>query len=323
MKRLENFFEVLFRIGDSSIHAFWLFVKDHLIRLNTNNPGGVYAGIIAETQAKFTALTASMGEKTGDISGRISATGDMKQKRGLCDAFIRRHWGTIVGKWDKGTPTYLEFFPFGLGWYTKATKKTYPERIGHFVSACEAHLEELGAELVNEVKALRIAYQLAFDAQLGKKGEISSDIEAYADDFDIMALQLMKNIFTIGLESIQDLGQGKIYFDTSILRRPVSGGGSGQVRETIECLATEVVIPGPFSPAAYVDAQNTGKGKLLLYLAAHPTDPMPQSPYELLSNSRVEIPITQLGNPSDMYLMVHNPDEKFSGSLTIELREGA
>jgi len=320
---MKNFFEVVFRIGDFSIHAFWLFVKDHVIRLNTNNPGGVYSGIITETQAAFTALTSAMGEKTGDVSGRIAATGDVNQKRSLCDAFIRRHQGTIVGKWDKGTPTYLEFFPFGLGWYTQATKKTYPERIGHFVAVCENYQEELGITLVNELKALRAAYQLAYDAQLGKKGEISSDIEACGDSFDVMALQLMKNIYTIGLENLQDLGQGMIYFDQSILKRPVSGGGSGQVRETIECLATEVVIPGPFSPTAMVDAQNNGKGKLLLYLSARPSDPMPQSPYELLSNSRVDIPITQLGNPSDMYLMVHNPDDKFSGSLTIELREGA
>jgi hypothetical protein len=218
MRNLRSYFTVVFdtpRISDDNLRKF---VEVHLKRLAANNPGGIFSALLAATT---TAYDAYFGAITDEDTKAAIQKGLTKTMNDTLEEFIRavqRREGTIKGEFEKGSATYLEFFPKGLTEYGEATLADVEKLMTRFANVSANHVGQLGQPFVDRFVGLKQAFVAARAAQLTVMGEVKGEKLGTAEARTVLEDQLMDNVLTLAMKFKRDADTGMSYFEQSIIR---------------------------------------------------------------------------------------------------------
>lgn len=213
-----------------SMANFHQFATDHFNRLQTNNPGGAFTGIITATQPIYNQFNIVFGSKSIEEALRKGATIGIGQsvEGMLNDARkLEMQVGFLYGK---GSVKYTAFFPRGLTELNEAGKGEWPNIITRLKAATAANVADVGAAVATAWADHQTNYTQANAAQEGKKGTVDQLRSQLLADRQTLARQMFVNLHTIVIQFIDSPGSLTNYFDQSIVERRQSSSSDGKGR---------------------------------------------------------------------------------------------
>ena len=219
MKNLKTYFADPFdnrQIADSELLSF---AEDHRDRLSAANGAGTYTAMLSVTQSALEAFMAVQQREDTASNQRMGMTQTMAQAKAAFTQFLTRKEGVIRDALGgtKTTAGYLEFFPAGIGEYTRAALEQIEPLMARFASAAQRHTAELGSALATDAAALHTRFVAARTAQLSKKGTVSAEKSAGKTARLALTQQLTKNLLTLASENIGHPERVTVFFDQTRL----------------------------------------------------------------------------------------------------------
>lgn len=245
------------------------YTNDHLARMVSNNPGGVFNTIIANTETAVTAFGVALELKGSSIGNRKGTTVTKNQARKSFTTYIRQQEGTIKGKFGQESEPYIQFFPNGLTVFNNATDIGYQELVDNIVARATQYVADLGVPFKDAVTALADDYTNAEDAQTTEKGDVSNADAVLDTERTDLTKQLTINALTIALQFPLQPDKVETYFDTSLLfaqkRKRIY---KGQPAAGATALVAKIV----FEAGKNVKMNNKGAGPLTfqMFLQGNP-----------------------------------------------------
>lgn len=249
----DNFFEAA-RISDDNLKKF---VQDHLARLAANNGGGDFTTILNDMTLAYTGYFGKITDT--DLAKAVQQSLTMSADN-LITTFkktVSQKEGAIKSQYGADSPTYQEFFPYGLTEYSKATKANVETLMTRMVSSCTAHVADLGAAMVALFANIQSNYVTARTLQLSKIAEVSTDISDKHATRDVVELQLCRNVHYIGYSFPGNADRCMDFFDQSIIRPNVNhdhdglGRAAGVVTDLDDDMPIkDVVVDYPYEGVA-------------------------------------------------------------------------
>ena len=218
MINLQKLFKNHFNTKEISDDNLRKFAEVHLERLAANNGTAQFTAMITSTTAAYTAYFGAMTNERTKSAIQQGLTIAMNNVVDGFKKFVSKKEGTIRGVFDKDTPVYQEFFPYGLTEYSNATLVTIQTLMETFVAAVERHNEELGAQMLSDAENFLNEYKAAREAQLEKIGEVKGQKVVTSTTRDVIENELMKNVYLIGSMYVGDVARCMVFFDQSIIR---------------------------------------------------------------------------------------------------------
>lgn len=325
MIRIENFFKTLFMMVSLSEANFVKFVEDHLERLRINNPGSRYAALIAALTAIFNEFKTAIDQRNLNQALQESQTLTVDQIIAAFKAKMSRIHTDITDRWDIGTPIYEKFFPHGLEEYSKATKGNIGSLMNRFISVCDIHRADLPEGFVIPFTELKAQWEADRPAQLSLIGNTDGNRLTVAEKREAVAVQVTKNVHTIALDFIGNTNAASVYFDQSIISKPVKQNGEPSepevYAEVVAPVSSVVILHGGFDANTMFHFVNTGSVNLKFYTANMPEDVVPTNALELAPGEEDEILASDLGAGTNLFLMVHNGNTTITGSYEVSISE--
>lgn len=314
-KLIENLFDDK-NLSDTNLRVF---TEDHLARLSLpdNNPGGIYAAIIAQTNAKYTAFFGRMSNelaKKAISEGLTIATQNAKEA--VID-FLRKMQNLVKYQIGEDSGTYQEFYPLGMTEYITAKIGELKPLLARFVAAANAHLlathplevSELITK-INTFEAARTAQQTAF-AQIGqlKTGRRADRIA--------LTLQLTVNLHTIAINNLQNPDHFRNYYNPSYL--PLSDRLL-TVSGTIAASATALALAeGSITGSSHITVYNQSPHSLVFSISDQVTSVNPHCQLTVLPANHATF-ATPLPVFTKYFLLVQNPNPTANGKWKITVR---
>jgi hypothetical protein len=323
MIRIKNFFMILFMEITISEANFIRFAEDHLQRLIANNAGGVFTPLINLLTSVLNEMKAAIESRDWNQTQQESKTITVDSAMSLFKSKVSRSYTDITDHWDEGSDTFELFFPHGLDEYSKANKGNIESLMARWISACENQSAVLGAEYSVPFKNLKENYKSQRSTQLNLIGNVDGNRLDVARKKQAVAQQLTRNVHAIGTEMAGNMQAVTVYFDESIIRRPVKQNGVTPEPEIYsEAVAPEtmaVILHGKFDANTMFHIVNTGSVNLKFYTANMPEDPVPGTALELAPGEEDEAIASDLGASTNLFLMAYNGNQTTAGSYEVSI----
>lgn len=320
---LTRYFKIQFVTLEVSRERLKNFTIDHIQRLTSSNPGGIFTSILTDITTVYTAYYGDIEDE--DLAQAVlqSYTLGLDDSRKALVDFISRAEGIISFTWGKTSMEYEQFYPHGVSEYSQSTLpelQTYSQR---FVSVATTYSASLPASFVSDVTTLRNTFINNRNAQLGQKGTVADERSQLTGTRSALCLQLTKNLLTIALHYLGDETKATVYFDQSLIDRK-----QNDTDTLTETLAPEELknIAGPDSELNTVTelkVVNNGPEDLLIGFAATATEkPTIPPAINLPSGATWQNTPATLGyvQGSFDYLMLFNHSDSLSAPVTITLK---
>lgn len=322
-------FEILFKnhldnknVSDDSMNRF---AQDSIQRLTANNTGGIYTPLLAPSNLAYTNFFNAINTQAHSQSVQEGSTVSVDQYKQEFIDLVAMKEGIIRGTWGKDSAIYQEFFPRGMDEYHQATKGNVQTLMTRFNQAISDHRAELPAGFDLPFTTLKTNYEAARTLQLSRIGTTDGNRLATATLRNVLETQLMKNLLTIALNNIGNPDAVNVYFDQSIVRRPVRKPEEEQEVEplsgAVAAKSSATIMHGGFDANTSFTLVNSGSTVLQFYTANMPEDPVPGSMLELQPGEEVDTYASELGAEENLFLMVFNPDEANAGSYEVMINE--
>ncbi len=217
MINLETLFKVPFdtdKISDDNLNKF---TNDHIQRIIANNDNGQYDLMRDATITAYNEYFGSITDEDTVTALRQSLT---KTTDNIIDEFkstISQKEGLIRSIWGKEAPTYQEFFPYGLTEYSNLTKANVETLMKRMSLAATKYQDDLGENFAQLFTDFFNNYKAAREAQLEKKGKVSTDKTTTSAKRDVVEIQLYKNIHKLAIQFPGNPDRGMDFFDQSII----------------------------------------------------------------------------------------------------------
>lgn len=325
MNAIQKHFATLYVLARINEANFVRFVEDHLQRLIANNTGGKYTALI-------TALTALLNDYKTSIDTRNlnQALQESKTKSvDLCisgfKTLLSNRMFEITDKWDEDHPVFEEFVPHGMEEYYSAKKGEIGGLMNRYISACDLHREDLPAGYVTPFIEKRDLYVTERAAQLALIAKVDSNRVTVAEKREALIVQVTKNLLTLALEHLGKPEMAGVFFDASIISRPVKQNGVEPEPEILsEAVAPQtkaVIMHGGFDGNTLLHCVNTGSVPIKIYTANMVDDPVSGNALELLPGEEDDVLVSELGAESNLFLMVSNEHATIAGSYEVNIIE--
>lgn len=220
MIAFKRIFENQFRGERLSIGTLNKFSEDHLGRI-TANPGpagGPVEGLIAPTGAAHLDFFGNISDVDIAYAVQQGITISVIAKMKEFIALTRKMEPVIEYHFGKGTRAYEEFYPHGLNEYGGTSVGNVETLMVRFKAAAKSNLHpSLPATLAADVQTMQDEFMALRSAQLGKKGDTSSQRTERNKARAALELQLWKNVLIIAAAHIDNPRASAAYFDESIL----------------------------------------------------------------------------------------------------------
>jgi hypothetical protein len=324
MRKIDNYFLILFLTADINEPNFRKFIEHHLSKLKANNPGGKYDALIA-------ALTLALGNHVSAIELRDWNYVQQQAATIIVDDFIAsfkshvsgRHF-EIIQKWPEGSATYQLFYPNGIEEYYTATKGNISSKMTRFLSACDAKKADLPSNFAIPFISFKSSFDTSRLAQLDLIAATDASRLAVKLSKEALALQATRNVHTLGMDFAGQPEMAKQYFDQSILRRPVSTNGGEPEPEVLSDVvaphSSETIMEGGFDAATVFRIVNSGSVTIRFYTTHLPSDLVPPVTVELAPGEEDEVAASELGAEGNLFFMAFN-DSDTPGSYEITIME--
>ncbi len=303
---------------------FKIFSEDALARLAAQNTLNQFDTMINDTEALHIALYGAIGNKDTLSALRKSRTESVDNVIVKFIALQRRNDDIIAGKYGRGEPTFIEFFPLGLTEYDQVTKTTIGTLLNRMVQGLTTHVADLGVEMKNQMIAMQHDYDAARGLQVAKKAEVSfarGDLKSKRLD---LAMQWQDNLFDIAKlhkghpERIHD------FFSFYLLLPHTHHDNNGNIivgEQTFLVPKNSQKDAGiVFTPETRFEFINDSSVPFIVMLAtedAHQTVPL--IPIIILPGELRQLKASQIGAANCTHLRLINLSETIDGHLTIEI----
>ena len=258
---------------------FQQIASDHLNRLQNNNPGGVFDGVITATQLVYTQFNIVFGSKTVEEALKKGATIDRSLNVDSLLESGRKLEQQVSFLFGKGSSKYVSFFPTGLTELNNASKGDWPTILNRIKVATATNTVALGGTVAADWEAFETTYLAANSGQAGKKGTVDQLRSLLLVDRKAVARQMFINLHTIIIQFIDTPGALTGYFDQSIVDRKQSAATDKKGRFVV------IITDHNGNPLAGVltDIQDNRGQDLLLNLKTDAegklkTSPLPTGP---------------------------------------------
>lgn len=234
MKNLNHYFTNKLLKSTISNAKLYKFASDHVKRLKGDADPARFISIYTPTSKALADFSEAFMGKDTSQSMRKSNTMALNALVSGFKAKVRQCEGAVVSQWGYNTPVYQQFFPSGRMEYTSCNKGTAETLLNRLIVACNAHSEELGESYATEFTGMLDAYITASDAQVQTKGNVSVSSVQVAKMRTALSIQLHLNVLFLANLFINDLNEGKAYFDQSLL--------NGRKRKIVKATDTTGVV---------------------------------------------------------------------------------
>ena len=220
MMNLRNYFKVAFSDGKISDEKLAKFTETHIQRLAANNTDGRYSRMLDDTNAAYEAYFGAITTEDTQFAVQQSYTKSMQAVFEEFRKTVSQKEGAVRSIWNTDSPTYQEFFPYGLTEYSSSTLTNVEMLMARIVAAARAHEKELGETFIQLFADIQSRFIAARTAQLQKKGKVSESKDASGQKRVNLERQLMKNLLTLATEYMGNPDRGMDFFDQSIVYKP-------------------------------------------------------------------------------------------------------
>ncbi len=320
---LIRYFKILFislRVGRERLKNF---TEDHIQRLNSVNPGGIFTTILTDVTNAYTAYFGDMADESlaqavleGKTVGQEAAMRALK-------LFISKAEGLISYTFGTDSEAYQEFYPQGAKEYSDANISELETISLRFINSATAHAASLPATFVTDATALRTTFINNRNAQLGQKGIVANERSQLSGTKLALCTQLTKNVLTIALQYVGDETKAAVYFDQSILEGRSTGTETYDVEVAPNTL-DNIASPDDDIPS-YINLkiENTGSTNMQIGFCPNNTS-YPNVPPGIVLAPGQE----WNGTPADLgfaagsnnYLNIYNQDGSAIGKLTFTVK---
>ena len=216
---LKHFFKNPFLNDKVSEDNFSKISLTHIERLRSNNQNNEYTLLIDATEPLYTGYRKSLAAESKEISSKQGKTISVDDMIERMKEFVSRKEGVIADKFEKGTPTYEEFFPRGTHEYTIAVKKNIELLFTRFKQVCEKYGADIGEAVGVEANNLLERFIELRKQQLGGIGgvkELDSESEA---ERKMLAIRLYRNLLFLLDKYAEDTARVHDFFDESMFKK--------------------------------------------------------------------------------------------------------
>lgn len=252
MLNFDNFFRNHFdnvEISDDELNQYSM---EHVQLLA---PLSQYGGLVTATMTAYDGYFGAISNEAIKANIQKSLTAAMNGTFEEFKSLVSQHEGAVRSTWGEGTPNYLRFYPLGITEYRNANLENIDEKMTRYEQA----LTDLGSNLPQAVvdafvlpagpgvtEGVILRFRSARAAQLAAKGETAAGKSAAHTSRDVLEIQLMRNLFTVALDAVdQDDTQKanlRALFPQHLVKDtpPASGGGT-----TLDAPTLSPLQPGP------------------------------------------------------------------------------
>jgi len=221
MINIKRFFENHLSNPEISGEELRQFTEDHIGKLDAKSAlPAPLAAVLTPTKAAFGAFDAALSARTTLQATQSGGTITKDEALELFRTTVRQREGRVRDKFAKGSGTYAEFFPQGLGEYNKARHGQIPGLLDRLITGATKHKAELGPELLAEFTALKNTFSNAREGQVDAKGDLAQARTNVAITRTALELQIGKNILAIASHHIGTPERAADYFNQSLLEDP-------------------------------------------------------------------------------------------------------
>jgi hypothetical protein len=300
---------------------FYDFSTDSLNRLTAANGGGDYTTLIT----LITPLIVTFGTEIGDVDValaiRLGKTLTNDQVKAAFGLTMKEKNGVIANALGGfGTPEYLEFYPSGIGEYTKALKSQMPALVSRVKTAATAHSVALGAPLTTLLTGYDTLWKSSRDAQEEQKGVVDDNRTERTQARIALELGMLTTVHTIAAKFPGDVDACNNFFAFNLLfphghKRATSFAGALTIK------GTRVVVNITFTDSMFLEIQNPDDNADILVGLVHSPEDQPGPKAKTIKPQKgIRVKPSEIGDLNDTFLVVVNKSDVNEGAYFIKIK---
>lgn len=273
MIELVKYFRILFLSAKLSRERFKAFCEDHIQRLNANNPGGIFTGILTAVTNLYNAYFGDMASESLNKAVAEGKTIAMNESREALEKHISEMEKLIAYTYRNNNDTYQEFYPQGVTEYLAADLPTFGTITLRLKDALTAHAADFPPAFLLDYGTVQGTFVTNRNAQLAAKGDVAAEVSDLATSKPALAQQMTVNLLTISLQYIGDESKADVYFDQSILNAAFAASDTS-VESDLDPGETENVFDNTEKPETTFKMSLSGNGSAFFGFADDPDVPI-------------------------------------------------
>ena len=299
------------RISDDNLKKF---AQDHLQRLLANNGLGQYTQTHVDTDATYKDYFTNITKEDTRFALQQAKTKIADTAFDEFKKIVSQKEGIVRGNFGIDSPEYQEFFPQGLTEYSVSTKANIETLMQRLADAFIKYQGVLGAGLVTIFTDIQTRYLTARNEQLQQIAITEASNSATAASRNALEMQLMKNILLLAMEFLGNPNRANDFFDQSIIR-PNSAAEDGTINGDVLAGETVNIESQGITSNTKIKLRNKGTVMLIFGIVGDAITAATQ--VSVQPNKTVTLDASDLGNPSDGFLNVTNPDTTVAGGYEV------
>jgi hypothetical protein len=216
MNKLATFRKNPFLSINISKSRFGKFVFIHIERTKAaNNPA--FDSIILSTETLYNSIFNNLEnvDKYHNLKRGLTIEVNKKMKEFKAQAIKME--SLVEATFEKGSDSYLEFYPHGRTEYHRANKNNILMLFERVIKATTAFEAELGSDWKNKFTLLYNDFFPLFEQQNQFKGKVAKATSEFKDLKKTLCNQLYKNLLVILSEYYEYPNKAKSFFDESVV----------------------------------------------------------------------------------------------------------
>ncbi len=238
---LMKYFRILFLSARISRERLKIFAESHLQRLTANNPGNIFAPLIAALQIALDDYNKDVVDISTVGAQLKSLTQSANDAQAAVLNKIRELEPYITYTYRNDRPVYLQFYPSGLEEYNQATQAVFETLSKRFGNTLSVHSADFPPTEITGYDSLLVDLLKKRANLLNLQGTEDGERSEITDTRTKLAQQLTVNLLTIALNFPGNETKAAVYFDQSILdaafAENTSAEGDLNAAETQNCFS--------------------------------------------------------------------------------------
>lgn len=268
-----KYFRILFLSSKISRERFKAFCEDHIQRLTTNNPGGIFTGELTAVTNLYNIYFGDLASESLNQALQEGKTIAMTESREELENFISDGEKLVAYTYRNENDVYQEFFPQGITEYITADLPTYGTITKRLKDAPALHAADFTPAFITDYNTLQGTFVRNRNAQLAAKSAVAAEVSDMATSKPALAKQLTTNLLTIALRFVGDESKADVYFDQAILNAAFNASDI-KTEGDLDPAETENVFDNSEKPENTFKLEVNGSGSEFFGFTADPGKPI-------------------------------------------------
>ena len=318
---LESYTKNQFKYIRAAIARREMFFRYSIMRLEANNPNGIYDAIIGESKPLLQQLQDNLNSRTYTHGAGKASTAGIKQTQEKFIKIARKLEMQTDMIFEKKSPQYIEGFPGGLSEIQEVTQALFVPLAERLYKFALKYKSELGQNFDETIKEILTEWNEATKTRVDIYSEKDQNRPEFEIIWDAICKQLYKNSLTILLANLDKPELLLTYYDEKIINYH-----KHQTEKTDTNSYSLSIAPASSKAADFTFAatdnlliMNNGIQSIYFYAATAADAPQPAQLTEIAAGDELEITALQLGAPANKFLIFVNKDAAQQAEVEIAL----